>query len=277
MRTVKTAALASLALGASSLALVAAPAHAASAPLAFSCAVAGTTQAVSTVIDTDAPATAEAGTSIANLSATMDVPEGLVTTLNGLQVANVEGAADVTLKVGGEARTVTVTVPRTPVPATGSMKISVTGALGAALAKAGVTKVEADKYTAKLKLTKADGTPAAVPAADLACTPPAADLTVDSVTVTKATTTTTARAKAKKKGKAVVKVRVAGADATGKVVVKAKPKKGKAVKAKGTVANGKATLKLKGLKKGKYKVSVTYKGDANNNASKDKTKLKVKK
>lgn len=82
----------------------------------------------------------------------------------------------------------------------------------------------------------------------------------------------------KKTGKATVTVgTVSGlAKASGKVTITLKGKGGKTVK--GTVKNGKATVSLPKLKKGTYKVTVSYAGNSNYVAAKSKTySLKIKK
>jgi hypothetical protein len=86
--------------------------------------------------------------------------------------------------------------------------------------------------------------------------------------------------KAVKKKKASIAVSVAndwsakgGVIPTGKVVVK----KGKKTVGTSTLVNGKATVKLKKLKKGVNKVTVTYLGDGYTSAAKSKVvKVKVK-
>lgn len=84
------------------------------------------------------------------------------------------------------------------------------------------------------------------------------------------------KAKAGKSLKTTVTVKVAGSSlpASGKVTLKV----GSKTIGKGTVKNGKATITLKKLKKGSYKIKATFAGDANVNGSSSKTvKLKVTK
>ena len=88
-------------------------------------------------------------------------------------------------------------------------------------------------------------------------------LTVESAgtaPVAKAAAGLTAKVKAKARGKAKAKVTVtaAGVAATGKVVVR----RGKKVVGKATVRNGRANVVLRGLPRGKVRLTVAYQGSA---------------
>ena len=101
------------------------------------------------------------------------------------------------------------------------------------------------------------------------------------LTIAKAKTASTlklakSRIKAAKKAKATVTVKISGSSlkASGKVALKA----GSKTIGTGTVKNGKATITLKKLKKGSYKIKATFAGGANYGASSTKTvKLTVTK
>jgi ABC-type phosphate transport system substrate-binding protein len=98
-------------------------------------------------------------------------------------------------------------------------------------------------------------------------------------TVQKAASTTTADFPSKvvkgKKVKGTITVKLTGAtvSATGTVTIKL----GSKTVGTGTLSNGKVTIKLKGLKAGKNKLTATWAGDVNGNASSVDFKVKVTK
>ena len=290
-------------LGAASLvvtALAAVPAGAASGNLVFVCNTVLGDREFPTVADTNLPATVAAGTSTpTTVTAQVTIPDDVRSAVYSLFGArNVSGTATVKATQNGTALPdIATTVASTPVPASGPVTVTATGA-GPVFAPtaAGTYTLQAVSYTASLVFTRADGSAAYT--ANVSCTPkattPAQDLTVDTVAVTAATppttppttptptvqaTTTTVKASyAAKQKKVTVKVRVGSADraatGTAKVVVKRGKKAVKTTRA--SVEDGKAKVVLKKITKpGTYKITVSYAGDATHEKSRGKATVKV--
>lgn len=286
-------------LGAASLvvtALAAVPAGAASGNLVFVCNTVLGDREFPTVADTNLPATVAAGTSTpTTVTAQVTIPDDVRSAVYSLFGArNVSGTATVKATQNGAALPdIATTVASTPVPASGPVTVTATGA-GPVFAPtaAGTYTLQAVSYTASLVFTRADGSAAYT--ANVSCTPkattPAQDLTVDSVAVTAATppttptptvqaTTTTVKASyAAKQKKVTVKVRVGSADraATGKAKVVVKRGKKTVTSTRASVEGGKATVVLKKITKpGTYKITVSYAGDATHEKSRGKATVKV--
>jgi hypothetical protein len=152
-------------------------------------------------------------------------------------------------------------------------------------ANAAFTLPAAGNYTVSmptvfnLQGTNASGQP--VPGITAKCTT-TAPAKIGSIALSKQASVTKAKGpKSATKGKVVtLKVKVSddysatgGVVPTGKLIVKDGSKK----VGKGKLVNGKAKIKVKGLKAGKHKIVVTYKGDSFNAGSKSKAiKLTVK-
>jgi Bacterial Ig-like domain (group 3) len=121
----RTAAVAALALVATSTVLFAAPAGAASAPLAYDCTslqFPGDTFVFTAVTDTNAPATLGSGLSAdITTTAMVTVPADLADRLRTAGAATVDGTANATGTVDGVTRHTTLAIPKTPVaPTTGT-------------------------------------------------------------------------------------------------------------------------------------------------------------
>ncbi len=278
MKLRKTAALSTLALAATTLVATGGTATAATTSLAYACTVpilgANT---FDTVVDTSAPATAKVGDKIKTVTSKVAVSASMMGAAYNLGARSVAGSADVTIKVGGSPVTVTLPIPKTQIPATGPLNLTISGPLNAVLRKAGVVKVDAGKYVAHMNIFTADGSPLGIlPKADVPCTPPTGvSLTANTVQVAKTTTKTKVKAKAVGKGMAKVTVKVKGSKPGGKVKVTLKGAKKVTKKAK--VKQGKAVITVKKLKKGKYKITAAYSGDKANKASKGTGKVRIKK
>lgn len=286
---------AGLAVGGSMLAT---PAHAASATLKYDCEVPILGPKVFTVVvDTDAPASIAPNTASAALNATakVTVPEDMVNAMRAaLQGESVDGTATVKSTVNGVAAAdSSMTIPSTPVPASGALTVTAAGVMGAlpAAAEGTVYTLAAGDFTAVMNVRKSDGSasPFTIP-----CAPQAGqDLTVDTVTVSAtplpepepaepAATTTKLKAKySAKSKKAKVTVTVATADdssAAGKVKLTLKKGK-KTIKTvtKTVSAAGVAKVTFKKISaKGKYKLTGAYSGSETAKASTGKVSFKVK-
>lgn len=272
---------ASVALAATGLVVATAPAHAASAPLDYTCTVLGSDYNMTASFA--APATVPVG-GTAKFTASVVVPGDLVGLLNlvGAKALSGTGTADLTATPTGSEVGVpaaaALTLPKTDVPASGDMTVPATGSvpLPATLPVGSVLDIEAGDYTADLTVHQADGStsgPLAVP-----CTlDEGQDASAGQVTVVKAGSKTKLTAKGKKK-QAVITVKVASTTtvkATGKVKVSLKGPK-KVTKTVKLNKKGVAKLKVKKLKKGTYKVAAKYAGDKSVKGSSAKTKVKVK-
>lgn len=168
--------------------------------------------------------------------------------------------------------TVDQTIPSTAVDAAGfdvvaSGPLAISGAVGSS------TSIVAGDFTVTLNGKKADGSPTLLSPYELTCAQDAEqDATVDTVKVVKAKSTTKVQKVKGKKKKAVIKVKVkseTSVKATGKVKVTLKGPK-KVTKKVKVNKKGVAKVTVKKLKKGKYKVTVNYKGDDTHEASKAK-------
>jgi hypothetical protein len=291
----RAAGVAAATLVAGTLAAVA-PATAATGSLDYTCTAYGLPVAVKVTFDTDAPASLVSGTksAVLNGTATVTVPSGgepdWAQTLRNLG-DSVEGTATTDLTLDGAVKQSALTIAKQDIKGTGDVTIKAAGPLFEVTAGAGGAThvIKASKFKTDLTFAKDDGSAPATPAATLDCAPTEGvtqDLTVDTVAVTaapapapapapaKADTTTTTKAKfIKKKNMIKAVVKVAGGDtaATGKARVVVKKGKKVVKKLKVTVKNGKAVAKVKKItNKGKYKVNVTYLGDATHNKSKAK-------
>lgn len=276
-----------LALGSTTV-LMAGTAHAASADLGYSCKIpilGAKTFQVS--LDTDAPDTATVGDSIKNLSVNVVPDPSALKLAYTLGARQFEGETTFTVNVGGTDHDVKATTPRSDIASDGSVPpTSATLPLNAKLTAAGPITVRAGKIQIEQKVYDKDGKPFAMsPSASIPCTPPAdADLTVDTLTVKgvtppvtppvkpKAKTVTVLKAKA---GKARIKVNVRVKHATsGKVKLTLKgPKK---VTKMVALKKGKASVVLKKLKKGKYKLTAAYQGTKTTKPSKKKGSVRVR-
>jgi hypothetical protein len=196
----RTAAGAALALVATGTALVAAPADAASATLAYSCAedslLLDGPYEFAAVIDTNAPATLGSGLS-ANITttATVTVPVDLADDLRTAGVTTVDGTANATGTVDGVARQTTLTIPKTPVAPTAGTTTTVvgTGPSGSITGGAAGTTIllGAGNFTATITGYNSAGV-ALVPAFTFTCTLVGVqNLLVDTVNVVPAATTVT--------------------------------------------------------------------------------------
>ncbi|WP_235737549.1 DUF6801 domain-containing protein [Nocardioides alcanivorans] len=256
--------------------VITSPAHADSAPLNYTCEVPilGAQQFVTTL---SAPATVEVGAQ-PTLNADVEVPEGLVSSLRDLLGGkSVMGDADAQVIANETPATASLKIPKTAVPASGSLVVKASGklALPGSAAVGSTAALVAGDYTVNLTVNT-DGDPLgplAVP-----CTlDEGQDNAIGTVKVVKAGSKSKVTAKGKK-GKAVVKVKVASTTsvkATGKVKVTLKGKK-KVTKNVKVNKKGVAKVAVKKLKKGKYKVTAKYAGDKNVKASTAKGNVKVK-
>ena len=246
--------------------------------------------------DTDLPQSAPPGAALSGTATyTVVIPDNLRNLMYDTTNARfVEGTAAIQATTFGAAGSLSGTVPKTAIPASGELTVVASSAVVAtAPATPGAYQIVAGDFTTKIKLTKQDGSPAdVISEIDVPCTLNAGqDAVVDTLTVdpaapiptpaTKVDSTTTAKAAyAKKAKKAVVKVKVVGADGTpgtGKVKVTMKlGKKTKTLRAS-LSASGKAKAVFKKVtKKGKYVFTTVYAGSATQNPSKKKVVLRIR-
>lgn len=249
--------------------------------------------------DTSLPATAPPGAALSGTATyTVVIPDSLRNTMYGLAGARfVEGTAAIKATSFGTPATLDGTLPKTPIPASGELTVVATSALAmTAPATAGAYQVVAGDFTTKIKLTKADGSPATVPEADVSCTlNPGQNAVVDTLTVdpaapvptppqtpaAKVDSTTTAKAAyVAKAKKAVVKVKVVAADGTpgtGKVKVTMKlGTKTRAVQAVLSASGSAKAVFTKVTKKGRYVFTAAYPGSGTHNPSKKKVVLRIR-
>lgn len=195
----RTAAGAALALVATGTALVAAPATAASASLAYNCTspqILGGPYVFTAVIDTSAPATLGSGLSAAlTTTASVTVPANLADQFRAGGVTTVDGNAAATGTVDGVPRQTTLTIPKAAVaPTVGTTTTVVgTGPSGSITGGAAGTSIllGAGDFTAVITGYNSAGV-AVGPAYNFACTLQAGqNLLVDTVSVVKAPTTVT--------------------------------------------------------------------------------------
>ena len=275
MRLRKIAAVSSLALAASVLGTVA-PATAQSAELNYDCKLPslegfglGQLQ-FPTTFDTAFGSAATFGETKA-ITVKVAVPSDLSNTLANLK-GTLEGTLQGKASFGGQVVTYTAQIAKQTAVAGQPMVVTATGKIAAA--KPGATSVVAGDYTANLKAVVDLGSGPAPMDVQATCAAPAeGDKTIDAVNVAKASTKSTIKV-ATKKGKGTATVTVKGQNGTkpgGKVTVKIGKKA-----FKGTVKNGVAKIKVKGLKKGKNKVTGKYTGDKFHAGSKIKGNVKVK-
>ena len=193
----RTAAGAALALAATGTALVAAPATAASASLAYNCTspqIPGGPYVFAAVIDTNAPATLGSGlTAALTTTATVIVPANLADQFRAGGVTTVDGSAAATGTVDGVHRQTTLTIPKTAVtPTVGTTTTVVgTGPSGSITGGAAGTSIllGAGDFTAAITGYNSAGI-AVGPAYNFTCTLQAGqNLLVDTVSIVKAPTT----------------------------------------------------------------------------------------
>ncbi|MGN0066011.1 MAG: hypothetical protein ACI379_17380 [Nocardioides sp.] len=269
-------------------ALLAAPATAASAPIAYKCPVGDPpifTPELTMNADTDAPATLPSGSTKAiALTGTSVTVDGATTDLlrDALTGKKVSGTAKINVLVDGVNSVQTVTLTETDVPTTpgSALAVPVTGSLGSIKGGAAGTtsKIEVGGFEVSLAITKADDT---VQPFDLVCAADAGqDMTVDTyentaaVAVATKTKVTGKYVKAKKTIQA--NVAVTGTK-TGKVTVTLKL--GKKVVKKSTVSlkAGKAAVKFAKIKKkGKYTIEAKLAAGTGYKASSGKTTVTVR-
>lgn len=198
----------------------------------------------------------------------------------GTNADNVSSSLDYT--VNGTTSTTAVTVPVTPVVATGLVVPAHAVAAQIVPTQTGEIKLGAGNFTAVLAGKNADGTASLLSPYTIPCVlDEGQDASVDTVKVVKADTQTVVKArylKAKKAIKANVTVKDGAIKATGKVRVVLK--KGKKTVAKRTVKlnkRAKANVTFKRIRaKGVYKVKVNYLGDKNHKRSKKTVKVRVR-
>lgn len=125
------AVLATAALAATGTSLLAAgPADAVSGALTYSCTSShdAATYAVGAVVDTNAPAGLVVQQSVSLVAtATVTLPDALTAAMRSAGATSVSGSTQVAEVVDGTTRTLNQTVPSTPVPATGSLKVTSSG------------------------------------------------------------------------------------------------------------------------------------------------------
>ena len=193
----RTAAGAALALAATGTALVAAPATAASASLAYNCTspqIPGGPYVFAAVIDTNAPATLGSGlTAALTTTATVIVPANLADQFRAGGVTTVDGSAAAAGTVDGVHRQTTLTIPKTAVtPTVGTTTTVVgTGPSGSITGGAAGTSIllGAGDFTAAITGYNSAGI-AVGPAYNFTCTLQAGqNLLVDTVSIVKAPTT----------------------------------------------------------------------------------------
>lgn len=269
-------------------ALMAAPATAASADLAYKCPVGDPAAPIFTPeltmkADTNAPASmvSTATKAISLVDTTVSVDGATVDLLrDAIQGKSVAGTAKVAVLVDGVATTRTVTLADTPVPTEPGtpLVVPVSGALGAIKggAAGSTSKIELGGFTVSLAITQQDD---AVQPFDLVCAADAGqDMTVDTYSNTPALKTTTKVAgkyvKAKKTVQANVTVK---GTKTGKVTVQLKLGKKVVKKATVKLKNGKAVAKFAKIKKkGKYTIEAKLPAGPGYKASNGKTTVRVK-
>ncbi|MDT0200582.1 DUF6801 domain-containing protein [Nocardioides sp. AE5] len=130
------------------------PANAVSGTLSYDCNTALGPQVFTAVVDTDAPETMEVGEGApVNVTSTVTVPAAMAETLYAIGARSISGTAVVTSTVGGEEVTANLTVPSTPVAATGALDTVASGA-GAPLAptEAGDLTIEAGNFTTTISV-----------------------------------------------------------------------------------------------------------------------------
>lgn len=267
MRLRKLAAVSTLALTAAGLTAVAPTANAVSPTVNLTCNALGSDFTFTGVFDTNLPTSTTYGKKSAyKLSATLTIPQDLSSlAASVLEAKYAQG--DATFKVGGVD--LKVALAKTPVDGSKPLALPISGNGSFAANKVGAHKIVVGNGVANVKFVKADGS--VLPLDNIACTQ--AGALADTITVAKASTKSVAKVATKGgKGKATITVKGQnGTKATGKVAIKIGKKS-----FAGKVKNGKATIKVKGLKKGKNKVVVNYKGDANHKPSKKTSTVKVK-
>ncbi|MBM7515300.1 DUF6801 domain-containing protein [Nocardioides nitrophenolicus] len=253
---------------------------ASAAAIDFDCALPiGGTDTFTADITTNAPATIPAGTSITPmLNVALTVPEGTADLLRLFQPDQVGGTVQGTTLVDGVARTTTITVPPTAVPASGPIVVSGTGTMAAITAgtEGASHQIAAGNQAVTITIYKTGQAPTPI---DVPCTPAAGSNRVIStigVTAAPASTTTVKAKYAKKARKAKVSATVSAPGATPAGTVTFTLKKGKQVKTKTvavTAGRAKAVFK-KVTAKGRYTVTASYTGTVG--ASTGTTKLKVR-
>lgn len=288
------------ALAVSAVALIGPGATAATAELPYACKIPILgNKTFKVTLDTDAPATAPVGSKIANLSVNVVPDPSALKTAYNLGARQFEGETTFNVSVGGTNYSVKATTPRSQIASDGSVPpTKATLPLGATLPTAGTVKVTAGKIDIHQKVYDKDGKPFSLsPEAQIPCTPPGGDLTVDTVVVgaggpttppttpptttptpqpaVKATTRTRVKAKFVRRGTVRVTVAVKGGKPTGKVKITLKGKK--KVTKKAVLRHGKATVMVKKLKKGTYKVAAAYAGSATTKASHGTARVRVRK
>lgn len=254
------------------------PAGAASAPLNYDC----TTPlgAKSFVATFSAPATVPVGGSVA-LTTKVVVPEDLTGQLYGLAGARtLSGTASGQGTASGLPISVSQKIASTPVPASGSMTVLGKGAvpLPSTVPVGAKLDLAAGDFSVNLVGKRADGSASLLSPYAISCVQVAGqDAAIGQLTVVKTSSKTKLSAKGAKK-KATIKVAVAPGTkvaATGKVKVTLAKGKKKVTKNL-TLKAGKASVVVKKLKKGKYKVTAVYAGDKNVLGSKGSASVKVK-
>ena len=199
-----------------------------------------------------------------------------------MKLGSMPGLAPVPLNGAATGLTVTATVAGQPVTLTGSHSVTVgpsapipmpvvtgTAATSAASLPVTVTKVDA--------MSSAMGLDVAVH-----CTPDGpfsrTVAVAEAAAPTKASSTTTVKTTVSKKKVATVSVGVKGSRGTATGKVKVTVKKGKKVVKSSTLTlrKGKAAVKTKRLKKGRYGVTVSYAGSSAYKASSRKAAFRVR-
>lgn len=272
-----------LALAGGALGVVS-PAVAASAPLAYTCAVLGQSRTFTLVADLDAPPTIGFGETVTPTAiGTLTLPEDVTAAIRSdLGARRVDGRADVSTVISGTPRPWTLVFPPTDVPPAGAMTLTGVGTGGEypGVKVGTIYDVWVGSFTAVLNFTNAAGAPTSpVPSTSLSCTMNAGQSgAVDTITVVKDQTTTKVKGRDRAPGvKPRVKIKVAAAHghrAKGEVRVKILRKGEKVRTTVIGLQKGRARVSLDGLS-GSYVVRAKYLGSGRFKGSSVKDKISV--
>lgn len=289
-----------LGLGVGATAVVGSATVASAVPISQNCTTIIGAKTFASDMVTDAPASIMSGTALTpKWTASMSVPSDLSSLMYGaLKARTISGTIVLHTTVDGVATDVTLAIPETPVPATGDLPFTATGA-GAPITAGAAGKnivLGAAGAVVSMKYTNDVGTTADMPGGVIPCASGATTVSTTAVTAAPVSvdpkpenpkpqpapvaTTTTAHAAYQAKAhritvKATVKPK---ASATGKVAFVLK--KGKKVVRSKAVAlkNGVAKLTItKVARPGKYTLTATYRGATGVKGSSDKVTVRVPK
>lgn len=272
----KIAALATTVVAAAGLSVVAAPAQAASGQVNYTCAVTSPIPIgglpFTATADTNAPASIQYGKSTTpTLTAKINIDSATTDLLRDLAGAEqVEGTGTLEAIVRGKTTTRPATITKTAAPASGPMTVPAKAKLAKITGtKLGNVVIAVKNFTADLKLTKKDGTPAGISDVSIECVQDADQVNkVDTIKVVQASTKTTTKLAYASSTKTITATATVTPKVTGKVTftVTKNSKKFKTVTVK-VNAKSQAVARFANLAKGTYKVTAKYNGSTNYKSS----------